>query len=62
MAGQDSLFEDVTENNIKGVNNFFCHLWNFLQLVEQHGDIYERVGVISERHLILKSLHLPRTK
>ena len=61
MAGSHSLFEDVMENNIKGGNSSLF-LWNFLLLVEQHGDIYERIGVISDRDLSLKTSHLPRTK
>ena len=61
MAGSHSLFEDVMEDNIKGGNSFI-HLWNLLLLVEQHGDIYERIGVISDRDLSLKTNHLPRTK
>ena len=61
MAGNDSLFEDVMENNIKRGNSFW-YLWNFLLLIEQHGDIYERIGVISDRDLALKTSHLPRTK
>ena len=53
MAGIHSLFGDIMETSIKGQNSF-VYLWNFLLLVEQHGDIYERIGVISDKDLPLK--------
>lgn len=61
MAGTHSLFGDIMETSIKGQNSF-VYLWNFLLLVEQHGDIYEQIGVISGRDLTLKINHLPRTE
>ena len=59
MAGPSSLLNDVTENsgNVSG-----DYLWNFLLLVEQHGDIYERIGIISGRDLPFLTRSYTKTK
>ena len=41
FAGPSSLFNDVTVNSGDVTRDY---LWEFLLLVEQHGDIYERIG------------------
>ena len=59
MAGPFSLLDDVTVNSGDVTRSF---LWNFLLLVEQHGDTYERIGVISDRDLSFLTYKYTRTK
>lgn len=48
IAGKGSLLEDITNST---ENVYLGYLWSCLLLVEQYGDIYERIGVISDRDL-----------